>query len=146
LRVLKTREKRIVTMDIGPFRAKETILQGRDGTVYRSRQLQRLAPYRATFGYDVLVHVGRALFVHCHSEQKIIADLARKDVAISPREVGFLSRKFIAYLAIAHLQSRHRLKQVMASRGGYILHLDGTCEGDSPHLFTGMDGIGHWFS
>jgi len=29
----------------------------------------------------------------------------------------------------------------MASRGGYILHLDGTCEGDSPHLFTGMDGI-----
>jgi hypothetical protein len=29
----------------------------------------------------------------------------------------------------------------MAMRGGYILHLDGTCEGDSPHLFTGLDGI-----
>ena len=27
-------------------------------------------------------------------------------------------------------------------RGGYILHLDGTCEADSPHLFTGIDGIG----
>jgi hypothetical protein len=128
-------------MDIGPFRAKETILQGHDGTVYHSRQLQRLAPYRATFGYDVLVHVGRALFMRCHSEQKIIADLVRKDIVISQREIGFLGRKFIAYLAIAHRQSRHRLKQVMASRGGYILHLDGTCEGDSPHLFTGMDGI-----
>mgnify|MGYP002749774331 FL=1 len=29
----------------------------------------------------------------------------------------------------------------MVSQGGYILHLDGTCEGDSPHLFTGIDGI-----
>jgi hypothetical protein len=29
----------------------------------------------------------------------------------------------------------------MALRGGYILHLDGTCEGDSPNLFSGMDGI-----
>jgi len=60
---------------------------------------------------------------------------------ISQREIGFLGKKFIAYLAIAHQQSRHLLKQVMAQRGGYILHVDGTCEGDSPHLFTGMDGI-----
>lgn len=37
LKVLKIREKSVVTMDIGPFRAKETILQSRDGTVYHSR-------------------------------------------------------------------------------------------------------------
>jgi hypothetical protein len=128
-------------MDIGPFRARETILQSRDGKVYNSRQLQALTPYRATFGYDVLVCVGRALFMQSHSEQEIIEDLARNNIAISQREIGFLGKKFIAYLAIAHHQSRHRLQKVMASRGGYILHLDGTCEGDSPHLFTGMDGI-----
>ena len=29
----------------------------------------------------------------------------------------------------------------MAQNGGYILHIDGTCEGDSPNLFTGMDEI-----
>ena len=29
----------------------------------------------------------------------------------------------------------------MNSSGGYILHLDATCEGDSPHLMTGLDGI-----
>ena len=29
----------------------------------------------------------------------------------------------------------------MGQRGGYILHLDGTCEGDSPHLISGLDGI-----
>ena len=26
---------------------------------------------------------------------------------------------------------------------GYILHLDGTCEADSPQLFIGIDGIAH---
>ena len=128
-------------MDIGPFDAKETILEGSDGRVYHSRQLRALTPYRATFGYDVLVHVGLGLFMRCRSEQSIMEDLARNNVVISQREIGFLGKKFIAYLAIAHEQSRHRIKQVMASRGGYVLHLDGTCEKDSPHLFTGMDGI-----
>ena len=141
LKVLKRRKKSIVTMDIGPFRARETVLQDSDGTVYHSRQLRALSPYRCTFGYDVLVYVGRALFMHGHNEQQIIAALGRKNVSISAREIGFLGKKFIIYLALAHRQSRHRLKQAMALRGGYILHLDGTCEADSPHLFTGIDGI-----
>jgi len=128
-------------MDIGPFDAKETVLQGSDGRVYHSRQLRALTPYRATFGYDVLVHVGLSLFMRCRSERAIMEDLARKNIVVCQREIGFLGKKFIAYLAIAHEQSRHQLKQVMASRGGYVLHLDGTCEKDSPHLFTGMDGI-----
>lgn len=29
----------------------------------------------------------------------------------------------------------------MTSQGGYILHLDGTCEGDSPHLITSIDEL-----
>ena len=33
----------------------------------------------------------------------------------------------------------------MVLRRGYILHLDGTCEADSSHLFTGMDGIARIF-
>ncbi len=75
------------------------------------------------------------------SEQQIIAELAQRNVFISQREIGFLGKKFITYLAIAHQESRQRLKQAMALRGGYILHLDGTCEGDSPLLFTGLDGL-----
>jgi hypothetical protein len=65
----------------------------------------------------------------------------QRNVRLSRREIGFLGKKFIAYLAIAHQQSRQQLKKHMQSKGGYILHMDGTCEGDSPHLFTGMDGI-----
>jgi hypothetical protein len=141
LKVLKSREKNVVTLDIGPFRAKETILQDAGGGVYHSEQLSTLTPHRCTFGYDVLVCVGYALFVHNRTEQQIVEELGKKNVLISPRQIGYLGRKFIAYLAIAHHQSRQRLKQAMVSRGGYILHIDGTCEADSPHLFTGIDGI-----
>jgi hypothetical protein len=142
LNVLKTREKTVVTLDIGSFCAKETVLVDPiDNTVHQSQRLRSLTPYRCTYGYDVLVFVGYGLFVHCLPEQQIIEQLAGRNVAISQREIGFLGKKFIAYLAIAHRQAQQRLNQLMSHRGGYILHIDGTCEGGSPHLFTGMDGI-----
>jgi hypothetical protein len=93
------------------------------------------------FGYDVIVHVGYALFVHCRSEQEIIKELAERNISISDREISFLGKKFVTYLAMAHRESRQRIRRAMAVRGGYILHLDGTCEGDSPHLFSGLDGM-----
>ena len=142
LRVLKRTKKTVVTLAIGPFRARHTVLQDSQGTVYKSRQLRALTPHRCTFGYDVLVYVGRALFVGGQNERQIQAALASKNVTISEREIAYLGKKFIVYLALAHRQSHQRLKRVMSLRGGYILHLDGTCEGDSPHLFTGIDGIG----
>jgi len=117
------------------------LTDGNETRTYQSQTLRELTPWRCTYGYDVLVHVGYALFVHHCSEQQIIDDLARRNISVSQREIGFLGRKFIAYLAIAHQQSRQGLKARMAEHGGYILHLDGTCESGSPHLFTGMDGI-----
>ena len=132
----------MVSLDIGPFHAVETVLvSSRNSSVYHSQQLRCLTPQRCTYGYDVLVYVGYALFLHTCSEGQIIEKLARRNISISQREIGFLGKKFIAYLAIAHQQSRQRLKAHMALRGGYVLHMDGTCEGDSPHLFTGIDGI-----
>lgn len=141
-KVLKTRKKHVVTLDLGPFQAVERVLTDANETrTHQSQTLRDLTPWRCTYGYDVLIYVGYALFVHHRSEQQIIGDLARRNCSLSQREIGFLGQKFIAYLAIAHQQSRHRLKARMAENGGYILHLDGTCESDSPHLFTGMDGI-----
>lgn len=132
----------MVSLDIGPFHAVETVLvSSGNSSVYHSQQLRCLTPQRCTYGYDVLVYVGYALFLHTCSEGQIIEKLARRNISISQREIGFLGKKFIAYLAIAHQQSRQRLKAHMALRGGYVLHMDGTCEGDSPHLFTGIDGI-----
>ena len=142
LNVFKTRVKKVITLDIGTFRAKEIILQSPDDkTIYTCQGLKALAPYRCTYGYDVIVSVGYALFVHCRSDQEIIKELAQRNISISDRGISFLGKKFITYLALAHRESRQRIRKAMALRGGYILHLDGTCEGDSPHLFSGLDGI-----
>ena len=142
LRVRKSSSKTVVTMAIGAFRAKETVLQCcHDQIAFPSEQLRALAPAKCTFGYDVLVHVGYALFVHCRSDQEIIKELAARNISISDREISFLGKKFVTYLAVAHRESRQQIRKAMELRGGYILHLDGTCEADSPHLFSGLDGI-----
>jgi len=134
LKVQKTRTKTVITMDIGAFRAKETILEcPQDQRVFTSEQLRALAPEKGTFGFDVIVYVGKALLVHCGNVYEIIKDLAAKNISISEREISALGRKFVVYLALAHRQSRKQLRHVMMKKGGYILHVDGTCEGDSPH-------------
>ena len=140
--VLKTREKKVVTMDIGAFRANETVIQSqKDRRLYTCQDLKALVPHRCTFGYDVIVYVGYALFVHCRTEKDIVKELAAKNISISDREVSFLGKKFVTYLAMAHRESRQQIREAMKQRGGYILHVDGTCEADSPHLFSGLDGL-----
>jgi hypothetical protein len=140
--VLKTRCKGLVTLVIGPFTAKETVtVCPRDGTVLTSEELRRLSPAGCKFGFDVLVYVGQALFLQNRGVKEIVQDLWEKNVAISEREVGYLGRKFIIYLSLAHRDSQARLKAAMQRRGGYILHIDGTCEGNSPILFAGLDEL-----
>lgn len=142
LHVLKTSKRTVVTLNTGPFIAHETVLVcPDDGEVHRCEDLQRLVPYKGTYGYDVLVYVGKSLMLRSMSEQAIKKELQLKAIDISVSEIRFLAQKFIAYLDICHQQSQLRLRLKLAKNGGYILHIDGTCEGDSPHLFTGMDEI-----
>jgi hypothetical protein len=82
-----------------------------------------------------------ALFVECKNEKQIQAELKSCNVPISIRQIGYLAKKFIVYLALAHKESRSKIKDLLSLRGGYILHLDGTCEGDSPHLMSALDEI-----
>ena len=134
-----------MTMDIGAFKARETVLQcPNDQQIFRSSQLRTLVPYKGTYGFDVIEYIGNELFVHCLNEREIQKSLRSMNVFISERGIGYLGKKFVVYLALAHAESREKLVQSMEKRGGYILHVDGTCEGDSPHLFCGIDGISEW--
>ena len=129
-------------MNTGPFIAHETLLHcPHHGETHRSEDLQLLVPFKGTYGYDVLVYVGKAMYLRTMNDQSIKKGLKLKGVKISESEIRYLGQKFIAYLTICHQQSQLKLRLKMALNGGYILHIDGTCEGDSPHLFTGMDEI-----
>lgn len=132
----------MVTMDIGAFTAKETVWYcPLDRITFKAESLRNIVPERGTYGFDVIVEVGQALFVHCRNSQETMDLLAAKNIFMSEREISYLGRKFIIYLALAHRESQSHLRFFMAQNGGYILHVDGTCEGDSPNLFCGIDGI-----
>ena len=132
----------MVTLHIGMFCAQETIsICDRCRRTYGSQALRGLVAPGCNFGYDVLVYVGRALFLRHRHSQEVSGELAAQNVRISPREVDYLGRRFIVYLAIAHRQAAPAIKQVMRSNGGYMLHLDATCDGADPFLMSGLDSI-----
>ena len=140
--MLKTKQRDVVTLHIGMFHAQETIsICDRCRRTYGSDDLRRLVAPSCNFGYDALVYVGQALFLRHRRSQEISDELAAQNVRISPREVDYLGKKFIVYLAIAHRQAAPSIKQAMRSNGGYILHLDATCNGKEPFLMSGLDSI-----
>jgi len=140
LQVQKTRTRTVAALAIGEFDAKETIFICREcGKVHTSSELQTIVPPLCRFGYDVIVYVGKAALLLCQSDEQIMEDLYAKNISISLSEIAYLQKKFIVYLALVHNESAQRIRESMEARGGYILHLDGTCDGDSPHLMSGLD-------
>jgi len=144
LQVYKTQRRTVQTLPLGCYSAHETLLHCErcpNDTRYGAESLSQLVPSGCTFGYDVLVFVGRALFLRQRRAEEIIEELQAHQVRLSPSEVGYLGKKFVVYLALAHRQSAPRLKQAMRAQGGYILHLDGTGEGGGPMLMSSLDSL-----
>ena len=144
LQVYKTQCRTVQTLPLGCFSAHETLLHCErcpNDTLYGAESLSQLVPAGCTFGYDVLVFVGRALFLRQRRAEEIIEELQAHQVRLSPSEVGYLGKKFVVYLALAHRQSAPRLQQAMRAQGGYILHLDGTGEGGGPMLMSSLDSL-----
>ena len=92
--------------------------------------------------YDMMVHIGLARFVQCRQLAEIQADLERNSgVALSLSTISYQVQKFVAYLEVVHHQSTHLLRNEMAKRGGYVLHIDGTCEEGSRVLLVCLDSL-----
>lgn len=85
--------------------------------------------------------MGKTAFLQCRTDADIRRELGSKSISISPSEIAYLEKKFIVYLALAHSQSAPRIREALEARGGYLLHLDGTCDEDSPHLMSGLDEL-----
>ena len=142
LKVLKTYNRDMASLAIGHFHAHvtEMICVGCQKK-FKSNELQQLVAPKSTFSFDIMVFVGDALFKHCFNSQTIQNQLAEKNITISLREIDYLGKRFIIYLALVHRESQKELKQFLKTQGGYILHLDGTCEGESPHLMSSIDEL-----
>jgi hypothetical protein len=142
-RVLKTVRGRIVhTLAFGSFIADEQILEGPGGEPVHSETLRRLVPPRCRYGYDLIVFCGLELYVHGRQVKEIKTTIKQKsEVKISASEIPVLGYKFLKYLGRLHRHSLPAIRQQMASAGGYILHVDSTCEEKDPLLLSCLDGL-----
>jgi hypothetical protein len=140
--VLKTKSRKVATLAIGEFIAREFRCRCRRcGREVGSEELRALVPTGCTIGYDVLVRVGEAFFLESRNNGQIVDELRERNASVCRSEVSYLARKFVVYLALLHKRMRKETKGFLCINGGYILHLDGTCEGESPHLISVLDGI-----
>ena len=67
--------------------------------------------------------------------------LERHSIVISTSEIERLINRFIFYLAAVHQKNNNLIKEYIKLQGGYILHIDATCEGDSPKLVLSLDSV-----
>ncbi len=108
----------------------------------RSRELARVVAEGANYAYDVIVRLGTAHYLECRQYPEIKEELvSRHALEIPVRTIGHLARKFVAYVQVVHEESIPLLKRDMTRRGGYILHVDGTCEEGSGVLLVSMDSL-----
>ncbi|MFC1708102.1 hypothetical protein ACFL59_15000 [Planctomycetota bacterium] len=145
LRLRRTKRRKIVSLRYGRFLAVEQIGFFPDHPELpdvRSRELARVVAKGANYAYDLLVRVGIAHFVECRQYVEIKDELtSRHALEIPVRTIGHLARKFVAYVQVVHEESIPLLKKDMVRRGGYILHIDGTCEEGSRVLLVSMDSL-----
>ena len=143
LKVQKTEPgKRAATLAIGNFIAHETVCYcPACRRVFHSAEFRGLIPEHGNFGYDIIVFIGESLFLRCRNYQEIRLELQQRNIRICESEIAFLAKKFVLYLGVLHRSVQRKTKKYMRLNGGYILHLDGTCEGASPMLMAGLDSL-----
>jgi len=148
LQVRLTRSRKVVSARYGNFVAVEQ--QGHCPTHQRlpparSERLRRIVAPRCKFAYDVVVQIGLARFLQCRQSEEIQIELSRQQgIEVPVRTISELSQKFVAYVQVVHQESIQLLRTEMQQRGGYILHVDGTCEEGSGVLLVCLDSLsGH---
>lgn len=112
--------------------------------VYPAEEFETIVPPCANVGYDVIVFIGRLIFCDHHTLAETLLELKKRNIPISSSEVAYLAQKFIIYLSILHQQAGSILKRKLNQNGGYILHIDGTSEGASPHLISAIDEVSNF--
>ena len=146
LKVLKSTTKKVHSTAIGSFVAHQVDLycphHPEVGT-FKSQELERIVAADCNFAYDTIVAVGKLRYLH-HYQLAEIKDVFKQkyNLTISNSGIETLLLKFITYLSMVHENSSELIKAYINNvQGGYILHLDTTCEGDSPKLASSIDAL-----
>jgi hypothetical protein len=152
MRVQKTLRRHGVTLEHGPFVARETAhvcAAGcrRDGAsvTHRAATLAARLPPKGIVGYDVIVFVGLARFVEHRQREEIRAALeAQHGIVLSAGEISTLGRRFLGYLEVLHETRAEALRAALEQDGGWPLHVDATGEDGRGTLLVAFAGWRRW--
>jgi uncharacterized protein YbaR (Trm112 family) len=145
LHICKTSRRTIKSIGMGIFQAHHIILGCKrhpELGFYRSKELDELVAPNNNVAYNVIVEIGKLRFMENRQVNQILDILLKKhSVDLSTSEIELLIDKFVFYLAAVHQENIPLIKAEIKAQGGYILHLDATCEGDSPKLVSSVDSV-----
>ena len=145
LYVQKTSERKIMALGIGTFIVRFPVCYCKghpDHGIYRPKELDELAPRNSNVSYSVIVETGKLRFMENRQVTEIQSILSSQhSIQLSRSEIELLIDKFVFYLAVVHQQSHKLIHEQIKLQGGYILHIDSTCEGDSPKLASSFDSV-----
>ncbi len=145
LKVYRTDTRKVCLLDIGQCKAHRTFMSCPScERIYPGEDFEKRVPPYTNVGYDVMGLAGRLILCKHHTIEETVLELKKRNVHISSSQVSYLVQRFIVYLSILHQQSASLLKKHIVEKGGYILHIDGTCDGDSPHLISAIDEVSNF--
>jgi len=111
---------------------------------YPYEHLHELIPPASNYSYDIIVEVGIARYMRHMQNKEIQQHLQNRfRLFVSASTINHLARRFLDYLSAVHYANTPRIRDLVKNSGGYILHIDGTCEPGTDFLFVAMDGIAH---
>jgi len=145
LHVRYTKTRTIKAIGIGSFVAHHIIVycpKHPELGSWKSTDLLKIVPPDSNVAYSVIVQVGKLRFLENLQVAEIqLILLERHCIEVSISEVERLINKFIFYLAAVHQKNNNFINEHIKIQGGYILHIDATCEGDSPKLVLSLDSV-----
>lgn len=96
-------------------------------------------------GYDVMVFIGLKRFLHHHQREEIRTELSREHgIFLSCGEISNLGKLFLSYLQKLHLKHMDQFRDILASDGGWPLHIDATGEDGRGTLLVAFAGWRRW--
>ncbi|MEW6747622.1 MAG: hypothetical protein AB1486_33240 [Planctomycetota bacterium] len=96
---------------------------------------------RQIYAFDVLAKVGILRFLECRQRREIQAELsAACGQSIAEGTIQELIDRFVDVIRALHEEKIPVLRELFETSGGYVLHVDGTCEEGSEVHFACLAG------
>jgi hypothetical protein len=80
------------------------------------------------YAYDFECYIGRQIFLGIKQVKEVHADLQSLGYNISESEVIVLRNRFLQHVEDIHLANAPLLLEYIEAQGGYVAHIDATCE------------------